>query len=166
MASRRVLVPYKRKKQGKTDYKKRLTLLKSKKPRLVVRRSLNNISVQVIDYKGKGDIVLVSATSKEIAKKGWQGHGKNLSAAYLVGLLCAVKAKEKGLKEAVLDSGLYVSTKGSIIYAALKGALDGGLEVPHSEELFPSEDRIKGSHLKKGADSFEKVKAAILGGKK
>ena len=166
MASRRVLVPYQRKKQGKTDYKKRLTLLKSKKPRLVVRKSLKNITVQIIDYKSKGDIILVNANSKDLVKNGWKGYGKNVTAAYLVGLLCGVKAKEKGIKEAVLDSGLYISTKGSVIYAALKGALDSGLNVPHSDVHFPSEERIKGTHLKKGADSFEKVKTSLLGGKK
>lgn len=127
---------------------------------------MKNISVQIIDYKGQGDVVLVSATSKEIIKKGWQGYGRNVTAAYLVGLLCGIKAQEKGIKEVVLDSGLYVSTNGSVIYAALKGALDSGLNVPHSDVHFPTEERIKGTHLKKGADSFEKVKTSILGGKK
>ncbi len=166
MASRRILVTYKRKKQGKTDYGKRLTLLKSKKPRLVFRRSLKNLSMQIIEAKEKGDLTLISATSKELPKLGWKGYGRNLSAAYLVGLLCGIKAKEKGIKEAVLDSGLYVSKKGCLIYAALKGALDAGLKVPHSEIHFPTEARIKGEHLKKGADTFEKAKANILGGKK
>ncbi|MBU4456253.1 MAG: 50S ribosomal protein L18, partial [Nanoarchaeota archaeon] len=129
-------------------------------------KSLKNITVQIIDYKDKGDLVMVNATSKELIKLGWKGYGRNVTSAYLVGLLCGVKAKEKGIKQAVLDSGLYISTKGSIIYAALKGALDSGLNVPHGEELFPTEERIKGTHLKKGADSFEKVKASILGGKK
>ena len=57
---------YKRKKNGKTDYKKRLKLLKSRKPRLVIRKSLTQITAQVIQYQDEGDKVLVSAHSSEL----------------------------------------------------------------------------------------------------
>ena len=69
-------VPFKRKLQGKTDYRKRLVLLKSGKPRLVVRKSLNNISTQIIAYETAGDKVLVAATSRELLKLGWTGKRK------------------------------------------------------------------------------------------
>jgi len=166
MARRKKFVPYQRKLEGKTDYKKRMTLLKSGKCRLVVRKSLKNIWLQIIEYSNSGDKVLVSAHSRELAKLGWKGYRKNTAAAYLTGLLCGTKAMKKGIKEAVFDSGLYVSTKGSVTYAALKGALDSGLKVPHSEEQFPKESRLKGDHLKKGAEDFEKLKKKILGGSK
>lgn len=162
--SRRKLIPYKRKAKGRTNYKKRLNLLKSGKPRLVVRKSLKNVTVQIVSYSQGGDKVLVSAHSRELLKLGWKRYRKNIPAAYLTGLLCGVKAKGK-VKEAVLDSGIYESTKGSLVYAALKGAVDAGLNVPHGEELLPDEKRLKGEHIK-ATEEFDKVKAKILGGSK
>ena len=57
---------FKRKTLGITDYKKRLRLLASNKPRLVVRRSLRHSIAQIIEYNEKGDKVLVSATTREL----------------------------------------------------------------------------------------------------
>lgn len=31
----------------------------------------------------------------------------------------------------------------------MKGAVDSGLEIPHSKEIFPSEDRLTGKHIDK-----------------
>ena len=42
-------VPFRRKREGKTNYKKRLGLLKSKSLRLVVRKSNKHILVQLVD---------------------------------------------------------------------------------------------------------------------
>lgn len=140
-------VALRRKREGKTDYRKRLKLLQAGVPRLVVRRSLNHVAAQIVSFEEKGDRVIASAHSKELAKLGWQGGTSNLPAAYLVGLLCATRAKKKGAAKAVLDAGLGVLVKGSKIFAALKGALDAGLEIPHSEEVLPSESRIKGEHI-------------------
>lgn len=164
MRKRKRFVPYKRKLEGRTDYRKRLALVKSGMPRLVIRKSLNNIIVQVVNYETKGDKVIVSAHSNELAKLGWKGRKRNLPAAYLVGLLCGKKAKEKNVSKAILDMGLYTSVKGSVVYAALKGAVDAGLEVPHDEAVIPPEDRLKGKHIK-GKDiepEFEAVKKNIL----
>lgn len=161
-------VPYKRKLQGRTDYKKRLALVKSGMPRLVVRKSLNNISVQVVDYETKGDKAVVSAHSNELVKLGWKGRKRNLPAAYLVGLLCGKKAKEKHVEKAILDMGLYTAVKGNVIYAVLKGAVDAGLQIPHDDAVMPAEDRLKGKHIK-GKDiepEFEAVKKKIMAGKK
>ena len=165
----RRVISFRRKREGKTDYKKRLKLISSGKPRLVVRRSLRNIIVQIVEFHPDGDKVLAHAHSKELEKLGWKGYGKNISAAYLVGLLCAKKATQAGIKQAVFDIGLYQSVKGSVIYATLKGAVDGGLEIPHSEEVYPAEERIQGEHLKKGENikkNFEEVKNKILKAKK
>jgi len=163
-------MPFKRRRLGKTDYKKRLKLLLSKKPRLVVRRSLKYITAQIIDFSAKGDKTLVAATSKELKKLGWDFACDNLPAAYLTGLLIGKRALEKGIKEAVLDSGLYTSTKGNRIYAVAKGAIDAGLKVPVSEEMFPSEERIKGLHIanylekfKNLPEKFEELKKKISG---
>ena len=86
-------VNYRRKREGKTNYKKRLKLLLSKKPRLVIRRSLNNISLQIIEYQTNGDKIIVGTNSSELKKMGWTANTGNIPAAYLTGLLLAKKAK-------------------------------------------------------------------------
>ena len=44
--------------------------------------------------------------------------------------------------------------------AALKGIIDAGLQVPASEDTFPSEDRINGEHLTVKND-VSKMKSTI-----
>lgn len=145
--SARYRVPFRRKRTGKTDYRKRIRYLLSGTPRLVVRRSLRNITVQLIKYSPRGDEVLASAHSKELRKYGWLGGNANTCAAYLVGLLCAKKALARKHSKAILDIGFQAPTKGARVFAALKGALDAGLAIPHKEDLIPGEDRIRGEHI-------------------
>ena len=156
----RYAVKFRRRRQGKTSYKTRLALLKSNLPRLIIRRTNTQMIAQIINYKEKGDVTKVHATSKDLQKLGWKNSLSNIPAAYLTGLLLGKKAKEKKIKKAVLDIGLQSSTKGNKIYATLKGVLDAGIEIPHETKLFPSEKRIKGEHLKdkKVAQDFEKIK--------
>ena len=155
---------FRRKRIGKTDYRKRLTLLSANKPRLVVRKSLNNILAQVVEYHEKGDKVIVSSHSAELKKYGWGNSKGNLPSAYLVGLLIASKSKKKNMKEMILDAGSQKSIKGSRIYSLLKGCIDNGLVIPHSTEILPPEDRIKGKHIKNfDAKKFEEVKNKVLG---
>ena len=152
-----------RKFEGKTDYKKRLSLVKSNKPRLVVRKSSRLISAQIIRYQPDGDETLVSATSKELSKLGYTGFKRNTPSAYLLGLLIAQKAKKLGLKDIVPDIGFHKPVKGSIIFSFLKGAKDGGLSVNLNESITPSEDRIKGSHINQEASkNFNAVKEKII----
>lgn len=162
-------MPFKRRRLGKTNYKKRLKLLLSKKPRLVVRRSLKYIRAQIIEFDPKGDRTLVSASSQELKKFGWNFAFDNLPASYLTGLIIGKKALAKKIKEAVLDIGLYSATKGARVFALVKGAIDAGLKVPCSEEVFPSEERISGKHIanyqekfKNLPEEFEKIKEKIL----
>ena len=147
-----------RKKEGKTDYKARLRILAFGKPRLAARLSLKNIIMQVIQYDALGDKVLVSAHSNELKKYGWIYSNNNLSAAYLVGLLMAVKAKKKKINEAIFDTGLRRAIKGNVLFAALKGAVDGGLDIPHSVEAFPNESRLKGEHVASYAKTLDPEK--------
>ena len=58
------------------------------------------------------------------------------------------KAIEKGVKKMILDAGISRSTKGSKIYAAVKGAKDAGLDIECNEKVFPSESRILGENTK------------------
>ncbi|MBN2042916.1 MAG: 50S ribosomal protein L18 [Candidatus Aenigmarchaeota archaeon] len=168
--SRTLVLPHRRKREGKTDYRQRLKLLKSGKPRFVVRRSSNNIICQIVSYETKGDKVVVTSDSKELSKYGWKAHCGNLPSAYLTGLLCGVKAKEKGVKEAILDMGLYASTQGNRLFSALKGAIDGGISIPHSDEVLPNPERFSGAHIanfaqllkKNEPEKYKKVFSAYL----
>ncbi len=143
----RYIVKYKRRRKGLTNYKKRLTLLKSGKMRFVVRKSNNSITCQIVKYNPKGDEVKVSVSSLQLKQYGYKGNTSNIPAAYLTGYLCALKAIKKGIKDAILDTGLYNLTKGCKIYAALKGAVDGELNIPHDEKVFPKERVIQGYHI-------------------
>lgn len=158
--TKNIVVPHRRRRELKTDYRKRLTLLRGGKPRLVVRKSVKNMVCQIVEYQASGDRTILTADSKELAKFGWQGGTGNIPAAYLTGLLCGVRAKKKKAKDAILDMGLYGSTKGNRIYAALKGAVDGGLEVPHSEKILPDDERLKGGHIAAYAEHLKKENAA------
>lgn len=151
----RYCVPFRRRREGKTDYKARKALLLSGKPRLVTRVSLKNTIVQIIIAKPHGDEIIVSAHSKELARNhGWKAPRGNIPASYLTGLLCGLKAKAKGIKEAILDIGLHSPTRNARVFAALKGVLDAGVNVPHGEEKLPDEERIKGEHIVKYAKTL------------
>ena len=147
-------VHLRRRREGKTDYQARKALVASRKPRLVTRASIKNVEVQIIIAKPHGDEVLASANSRELIKSyGWRAPTGNIPASYLTGLLCGVKAKAAGIKEAILDIGLVSPTKGSKIFAVLSGVVDAGVEVPHSEEKIVKE-RMKGEHIAKYAKSL------------
>ncbi len=149
-------VKFRRRKTGKTNYKKRLALLKGKKPRLVVRKSNKTLTVQLIQYKKEGDIVLAHCNSNQLKKFGWKLNTKNIPSAYLTGFLCAKKTKD--VKEAVLDIGRNTPVHGSIIFAALKGAVDAKLNIPFDEKAFPKEEKLNGKKMEKYLSSLEEEK--------
>ena len=153
--------PLRRKKEGKTNYKKRLGILKGGIPRLVVRKFNKNVIAQIITYNAKGDKVEAQAHSKELEKYGWKESRNNVPASYLVGMLLAKKTK---IKEAILDAGLQKPTKGSRIYSTVKGCIDGGMKIPHDAEGFPKIERITGKHIQ-GKDlekTFNETKEKII----
>jgi large subunit ribosomal protein L18 len=116
-------------------------------PRLVVRKTNTNMIVQLVNADLVGDKTVASAISGELETYGWSASTGNLPAAYLTGLLAGRRAKERGVETAVLDLGLNPPIKGSRVYAALKGAIDAGLEVSHDPEILPDESRLKGDHI-------------------
>lgn len=141
-------VPYRRRREGKTNYHRRKKLLISGLPRLVARKTNKHIIAQIVEASIEGDRVLASAHSSELRKKfGWLGSLKNLPAAYLTGLLCGYRALKKNIKKAILDIGLQTPSKGARVFAVMKGCIDAGIEIPHGEEILPSEERIKGQHI-------------------
>lgn len=130
-------VAFRRRREGKTNYAKRLALVKSGKPRMVVRKSNMNMLVQFIEYATAGDKTLVSANSKMLKDKFNWPSKRNVWTAYLTGLYAASEAKKKNITEFVLDLGLHPATKGSVLFASLKGAVDGGLKTSFEEKMIP-----------------------------
>lgn len=135
-------VSKRRKREGKTNYKKRLTLLLSHKPRLVVRKTHNSIILQVVEYQADGDTILSSAHSKELKAFGYTGHRGNASAGYLVGYLGGLRAMKNKVDGAILDIGMVSPVRGSAVFAVLMGAIDSGLNVPHNKEILPSAEKF------------------------
>jgi len=131
--------------------------------RLVVRFTNKDVIVQVAYAKLKGDVIVCAAYGHELTKYGLPVGHTNYASAYATGLLLArrllqkfkldtkyegntkvdgtayeVKPAENGPQpfRAVLDAGLARTSTGSKVFAALKGALDGGLSIPHSDSRF------------------------------
>jgi large subunit ribosomal protein L18 len=130
-------------KRKQTDYKKRIKMLKSGLPRLVVRKTRSMVIGQMVSYKDNGDTTIGSAYGRDLKKYGWEFSMKNTPAAYLTGFLLAQKS---GVKEAILDKGSRTLKKDSFIYYFLKGAKDGGVDV-HADDFPISDERLFGSHI-------------------
>ncbi len=145
--SARYKVPLRRRREGKTNYRKRLKLLLSRKPRLVVRITNTRVIAQIVEYDPEGDRVIIGVDSKMLREYGWKGDLNNTPAAYLTGILVGRKAIEAGINEAVLDIGLHTPTRGSRVFAVLRGAVEAGLNVPHSDEVLPDDSRVRGEHI-------------------
>jgi len=128
MQSGAAVPKFRRRKEGVTNYKKRLALVKSGLDRVVVRKSNRRIIGQLVRYEEKGDAVLARADSGELKPLcGWPGRA-NRPTAYLTGLLLARKAKGAG-ERIVLDIGLSSPVRDSIPFAFAKGCVDGGLKL-------------------------------------
>jgi len=135
--------------------------------RLVVRCTNKDIICQVVQAKMVGDHTLCAAYSHELPKYGVKVGLTNYAACYATGLLCARRLLKKlGMDEeyegqtevdgemytveaegdkrpftCLLDVGLVRTSTGAKVFGALKGAADGGLNIPHSEKRFPGYDR-------------------------
>jgi len=209
---KRFQVKYRRRREGKTDYRARRTMVlqdKTKynqpKYRMVVRLSNKDIITQIVHSKIAGDQVLMAAYSHELPAFGVKVGLTNYAACYCTGLLLARRTLAKlgidsafpGAKEAtgefkavrtkkdegeeegrfpfkaILDVGLARTTTGARIFGALKGAVDGGIAVPHKPNRFPGfnkekgelnakvhKERIFGGHVAKYMKSVEDQKKA------
>ena len=150
-------VPFRRRRKGLTDYHARKKMMLTNIPRLVVRTTLNNTNVQLIKATMNGDKTLSAAHSIELVNKfGWKAPNGNLPAAYLTGFLAGLRALEKGVKKAILDIGMQSATRGSRVFASMKGALHAGLDIPHEEKMLPSEERTTGEYSSKHAMDLSK----------
>ncbi|CAA0820655.1 60S ribosomal protein L5-2 [Striga hermonthica] len=166
---KRFEVKFKRRRQGKTDYRARIRLINQDKNkyntpkyRFVVRFTNKDIIAQIVSASITGDHVLSAAYAHELPRYGLEVGLTNYSAAYCTGLLLARRVLKKlemdqeyeGNVEAtgedysvepaesrrpfraLLDVGLLRTTTGNRVFGALKGALDGGLDIPHSDKRF------------------------------
>jgi large subunit ribosomal protein L18 len=149
-------VKFGRKRNGKTDYRKRIKYLSSNKIRIVIRPSNNKIIIQAIEFNENGDKCLLSVDSTSLRKYGWKGSTGNISAAYLTGILFGNTIKEK-VKEGIVDFGLHSVTKGTRLPATIKGLIDSGLGVPCSKDIFPNDDVISGKLLSVYSSELKKT---------
>ena len=180
----RFQVKFRRRREGKTDYRQRKRLCaqdknkyQAPKYRLVVRFTNTKVICQIAYATVDGDRVMCQAESTELARYGLKVGLKNYAAAYCTGLLVARRLLQKiGLDDvyegntevdgnvvtteyekktyyveqvdddkrpfrALLDVGTRATTTGCRIFGAMKGAADGGLDIPHSNKRFPGYDR-------------------------
>ena len=156
----RYKVAFRRRRENRTDYYARKKLLRSGEPRAVVRRSNKNVTIQFVDFDMDGDRIRAAATSKELRKMGWEFSCSSIPAAYLIGFLAGKRALKDGIEYAVLDIGMQNPKRGGVLFAAVKGMTEAGLEVPHSKDVLPVDDRIKGKHID------GKIEAAVSSMKK
>ena len=154
--------PFKRRKQGKTNYSKRLAMVKTNRPRIVMRKTNKYVYLQVVQFNRDGDTVQAQANSKELVKMGWKKATRNTPAAYLAGYLLGMRAKKQKIETGIFDIGFNSPVHGNVCFAALKGVLDAGMKIPFEEKALPKEERLLGNHLGKEIPGIvAAVKAAI-----
>jgi large subunit ribosomal protein L18 len=155
-----------RKLEGKTDYGKRLKLLKSHSPRLIFRKTNRYIIAQYVTSKQAQDKIEIGITSKKLKQFGWpeefEGSLKSIPAAYLTGFLMGREINKKGLKTPIVDFGMVRALSKNRGYAFLKGIIDSGVKIKCDEKQFPEEERISGKNLKEDFSKiFKEIKSKI-----
>ena len=155
-----------RRREGKTDYLKRLKLLKSGLPRIVFRKTNRYIIAQYITSKEAQDKIEIGIKSKKLKKYGWpdefDGSLKSVPASYLTGLLIGKEITKKKLKTTIVDFGMIRVLGKNKAYAFLKGIVDSGVKIKYSKENFPDEDRISGKNMEKDfSEIFKEIKSKI-----
>lgn len=137
------------------------------KYRLIVRLSNRDVTAQIAYSRIEGDHIVCAAYSHELPKYGIKVGLTNYASAYATGLLLARRLLKKlgldtlyqgttdvtgdeynvecvedgpGAFRCYLDCGLNRTTTGARVFAAMKGAVDGGLNIPHSTKRFPGYD--------------------------
>lgn len=129
--------------QARTDYKARFNLLKSGKPRLVIRKTNRYICAQVVTSTNAQDKVVASVLSKDLLAKGWPkdkaGSLKTLPAAYLTGFMLGKRLAGKHT-DVIVDFGMQRNIHKSRLYAVVLGAVDAGMNLVHNTDVLPTEE--------------------------
>ena len=133
----RYRVPFRRRREGRTDYRARYKMVISGKIRAVVRKSLRNIVIHFVRAKLEGDETLVFTKSTELTKYGWRYNRGNVPAAYLTGYLAGLKALKAGIKEAILDGVIKNDYDEAYEFMLKKGAEMGLKPVREKPPLTP-----------------------------
>jgi len=154
-------VAFRRRRKNLTNYAKRLALVKGESPRMVARKSAAGMLVQFIEFTAKGDRIIASVHSRALSKYGWAPRC-NAPTAYLTGLLAGKLAAKKGVGAFVLDVGMQTPSKGSTVFAALRGAQDAKLSTNYSNEMI-SEERVTGAAIEAYAKQLKSKDAAKYG---
>lgn len=153
-----------RRRECKTDYKKRMNLLKSNRARIVFRRTNKYLISQYVISKEAQDSVLITITSKDLLEYGWpqsaQGSLKSITASYLTGYLLGTRIKKEKKEQPIVDLGMLRTIYGTKVFAFIKGLIDSGLEIPCKDEAFPKKERIEGEHMKNKIKTSE-IKSKI-----
>ncbi|OWK10519.1 ROCK2, partial [Cervus elaphus hippelaphus] len=154
-----------RRREGKTDYyaRKRLVIqdknkYNTPKYRMIVHVTNRDIICQIAYARIEGDMIVCAAYAHELPKYGVKVGLTNYAAAivwaccwpagFLIGQVKVTGDEynvesidgQPGAFTCCLDAGLARTTKGNKVLGALKGAVDGGLPVPHSTKWFPGYD--------------------------
>jgi len=141
------------------------------KYRLIVRFTNKDIICQIAYARVEGDVIICAAYAHELPRYGIKVGLTNYAAAYCTGLLIARRILKKfkldeiytgqeevdgdefyvedvdgspGAFRCYLDVGLIRTTTGARVFGALKGAADGGIDIPHSTKRFPGYDSESG----------------------
>jgi large subunit ribosomal protein L18 len=153
-----------RRKEGKTDYLKRIKLIKGGKPRIVFRKTNKYIISQFVKSEEAQDKILIGITSKKLLAYGWPknsaGGLKSIPAAYLSGYLMGRKIRKLKLDNPLVDFGMIKVSHKTKLFGFLKGLIDAGIKIECKKENFPSDERLHGKHLKVKIP-FEEIKSKI-----
>jgi large subunit ribosomal protein L18 len=155
-----------RRKECKTNYSKRIKLLKGECPRIVFRKTNKYIIAEYVTSKEAQDKIEIGITSKELLKYGWpkefQGSLKSISASYLTGFLIGKKIISMKKENPILDIGMIRNLHKTKVYAFLKGLVDSGIEMKYQKNVFPEKERIEGKNMKKDfSKTFNEIKSKI-----
>jgi large subunit ribosomal protein L18 len=160
----------KRRHECKTNYSKRLKLLKGGKPRVVFRKTNKYVVAQYVVSNQAQDKIEIGVTSKHLAKYGWpkefSGSLKSISASYLTGYLLGNKILSEKKEAPIVDFGMNRTGHKTKVFAFLKGLIDSGVEINCPEEAFPEQERIEGKTMKEDfSKTFNEIKEKIGGPK-
>lgn len=147
---------FRRRREGKTDYRKRRGLIIGRQPFLSIRVSGKYIYGQILKATANGDITLCAASSRDLEEKfGWKGSPKSIPGAYLTGLYLGKLASQAKVENVVVYAGVGRFIHGSRIASLIAGVKESGLQIEIDEESLPDEERLRGNHIASYAKTLQ-----------
>lgn len=147
---------FRRRREGKTDYRKRRGLIIGRQPFLSIRVSGKYIYGQILKATANGDITLCAASSRDLEEKfGWKGSPKSIPGAYLTGLYLGKIASQAEVENVVVYAGVGRFIHGSRIASLIAGAKESGLQIEIDEESLPDKERLRGDHIARYAKTLQ-----------